>query len=270
MPIDPFFGAAIGAIGSLAGGAISSGGAAAQNQSALQLAREQMNFSDAQAKRQMDFQERMSSTAYQRAMADMKAAGLNPILAYQQGGSSTPGGAAGSSAGAQFENAMEGIGEGVKSASQGASRAIELQNVQAQTANTLTQADLNKVNADLGKANTIKSNQDTATSAAQAAKANAETANIISSADNPAAMLRLLNAQTSSAAAAAGLSSEQTKQLQRAGPSFVEREIFSPSGRVIDFFKNLKRRPESGNAPPMPGTPGPGLNIDIFKNRGPQ
>jgi hypothetical protein len=45
------------------------------------------------ANRQMDFQERMSNTAYQRAMADMEKAGINPIMVSKLGGASTPTGA---------------------------------------------------------------------------------------------------------------------------------------------------------------------------------
>lgn len=56
------------------------------------------DFTSAQAKKQMDFQQQMRSTEWQVGIEDMRAAGLNPALAYSQGGASSPGGASGSGA----------------------------------------------------------------------------------------------------------------------------------------------------------------------------
>jgi len=45
------------------------------------------------AQRQMEFQREASDTSYQRQVADLKSAGINPMLVAKLGGASTPGGA---------------------------------------------------------------------------------------------------------------------------------------------------------------------------------
>lgn len=72
------------------------------NATNIALAREAQSWSSLEAQKQMDFQERMSNTSYQRQAKDMAAAGLNPLLGIGAG-ASTPGGAMGSAQAAHVQ-----------------------------------------------------------------------------------------------------------------------------------------------------------------------
>lgn len=124
-----------GFAGDVAGAAISGFGQASANDSMKDMAREQMAF-----------QERMSNTQMQRRVADLRAAGLNPMLATMSGGASSPTGA----------SAPQGNvgGAAVGGATSSALAAANVNNLQAQNS--------------LIKANTAKVAADTQTSLAQA------------------------------------------------------------------------------------------------------
>lgn len=108
-------------IGTLAGAGLDYLSSAKANQTNIDLARENMAF-----------QERMSSTAYQRAQEDMRAAGLNPILAAtNQSPASSPSGSL-----AQVDPVTARLASMLQLRSQQA----QINNMNATTAKTLAEA----------------------------------------------------------------------------------------------------------------------------------
>lgn len=127
-------------------------------------AERQMQFQRESQQTQMDFQERMSSSAYQRAMQDMRAAGLNPMLAYSQGGASSPAGSAMS--GSAASGAMPTIEDTITPAVHGAMRAAQvlpqIEATKAQAAQSNTSAALNEKLAAKAVEDTLQSQANTA------------------------------------------------------------------------------------------------------------
>lgn len=111
------------------------------------------------AREQMDFQERMSNTAHTREVADLKEAGLNPILSSKYGGSSTPPGAS-----AVMGNAL---GAGVSTALQSARLRADLDNIASST-------DKNEADATLSRTLTNKAIEDAKVSTSTARNLDAQ------------------------------------------------------------------------------------------------
>lgn len=119
-------------LASLVGGGVSLAGQAIQNK-----------WSAQQAAKQMQFQERMSSTAHQREVGDLRAAGLNPMLSVNAGASS-PGGA--------MATGESPVVAGVSGAMAVRRLKGDLAEQTARIGVSTTQAELNKANAELARA----------------------------------------------------------------------------------------------------------------------
>lgn len=142
-----------GALGSIVPGIGTAVGAALGGTIGGGMGANSANMAVAQS--QEDFQAGMSDTSYQRGVADMEAAGINPILAAGSGGASTPSGA-----GIPMQNIMQGA----------VSSATDTARTQQQAA--VTNAQVTKTQAD-----TVLSAAQTAQALSSARKAEADIKN---------------------------------------------------------------------------------------------
>lgn len=140
--MDPILGAAIA--GGLIEGGIGALGQHSANRANARLSREQMAW-----------QERMSSTAYQRSVQDMQKAGLNPLY-WLKGGASTPGGSV-----PNIESVTQGVRGTTAKAMEARANIATVANLEAQNQQILSQTAVNLASAKEILARTKKTGADT-------------------------------------------------------------------------------------------------------------
>ena len=144
--------------GDLLGISIAGKGQRDTNERNINLAREQMQFQERMAHSAEAFSERMSSTAYQRKVADLREAGLNPALAYESGGASSPAGVTAGGSQARVENVAS-SGAQVRAVVQQMALALREQ----QNRNELTEANKKALEAAAAKTDSERRAVDQAT-----------------------------------------------------------------------------------------------------------
>lgn len=171
-----------------------------------------------EAQRNRDWQKMMSDTSYQRAVKDMRAAGINPMLAYAQGGSSTPSGSM-ASYGNPFDTAAYALNESesIRDLRKAQQSQIELNKTQAElntSASALnesrkeTEATTRAVNA----ANVLESATRQQLNQASAHQAQQQTAKLVQDVLNS---MRLTDAQVENYSANTAKSLQELEQIDR-------------------------------------------------------
>ena len=230
------WGSIAGALGSVASSALGVWG------------QQQVNImSKKETQRNRDWQERMSNTAHQREVADLRAAGLNPILT-ATGGS---GASTGTGAMASFSNPYADVDDAFNSARNyaGIERQklkIEQELKDATTEKERTASALNRANTDLSAeqikataAGILKTHQDTLTSAESAGAYKSQQAYNYASAQERLAAAGVHSAQQMNIAADTAL-----KRYRQYDSQHLPGKAVEFGGNILDWAKDALSKPK--------------------------